>query len=617
MAGAWALVGVLHLLDVDWVSAVAVLGALASLLRYGRTVLDRIVAAIVLLIGAGCAVGLLWSVWPWGLAPVPIAGAALTVLALTAVTSGRRPVLPVLRWSDLLSLSGALLLTWMMATPYIRADDFAARLGLVMAGEDNARHLALFDAIRHVGGYPFVDPSAYRNTLYSRLVYYPSGWHLTAGMLDGFLRSSATDYGTGASALDHYVVFLLATFGFLVLVVLWAALRIPARQLHLGTQIVVAVVVTTACLVSELPRLPISGYAPEMLGLALMVALIVLLARPASSTKEQLLLVPALIIGIGFSYYFLLPVAAVGTLAWVVRDRRRLSRQLGAAALAALAIIVFAPIVGALGTTFANQDLFFGAAVQRDYRLILALGCMVAAGLSSHAGMRSRVWRRYRDLLLAAALLPASILVASWLESHAPAYYYGKGLHLVLVTLLVGIGVSAVLLSPPARAVTTRRGWSGSIATALPTLLVAGALVLVIPRLSHDPRLPRGQSTWAEAWLAGDINRSSAGQAVAALYELGGDGDTTIVVLDPSILAGYQHTLFLSALRRTGGGSTADAVYDLPWRLRDRIRATLERVSGPIRFVLTRPRLERTVRSIVEENSEWPDRVAIVPLAIP
>jgi hypothetical protein len=107
LAASWAMATAFHLLRVDWLSALVVLAALASLLRR-RGVLDRILVALALLMGAGGAAGLLWSVWPWGLAPVAISGTALTALVVVAAATGRRPSLPAFRSSDLLPPLGAL-----------------------------------------------------------------------------------------------------------------------------------------------------------------------------------------------------------------------------------------------------------------------------------------------------------------------------------------------------------------------------------------------------------------------------------------------------------------------------------------------------------------------------
>ncbi|TWH69244.1 hypothetical protein [Micromonospora olivasterospora] len=94
LAAAWLGPLLAYALGVAAVLPVVVLGLTAALLRGGRTLLDRLVLAGALLLGATCAAGLLFSAWPWGLHPVPVSGTALTVLLGVAAATGRRPRLP-------------------------------------------------------------------------------------------------------------------------------------------------------------------------------------------------------------------------------------------------------------------------------------------------------------------------------------------------------------------------------------------------------------------------------------------------------------------------------------------------------------------------------------------
>src|SRR2546423_15403078 len=91
---AWAVPGTAQLLGIDWLLPPLVLVATASLLRVGRTLLDRLMLALCLLLGGTCAAGLPLSVWPWRLQPVPVAILALTVLAGPAAGTGPRAPVP-------------------------------------------------------------------------------------------------------------------------------------------------------------------------------------------------------------------------------------------------------------------------------------------------------------------------------------------------------------------------------------------------------------------------------------------------------------------------------------------------------------------------------------------
>src|SRR5262249_59721947 len=109
------------LVGLDVVMLIVLLVGTASLLRAGRTLLDRLVLATGVLAGVLIAAGLLFSVWPWGLAPVPVAGSALTVLVLAGVVLRRRPSLPPrVTGSDVVLLGGGLLAGLVAAAPTLR-----------------------------------------------------------------------------------------------------------------------------------------------------------------------------------------------------------------------------------------------------------------------------------------------------------------------------------------------------------------------------------------------------------------------------------------------------------------------------------------------------------------
>lgn len=173
LVAAWVVPMVLYLVHADLVLPLLVLLGTAAVLRGGRTLLDRLVLAVGVLFGATCAVGLVSSVWPWGLHPVPISGSAFSVLLLIVALSGRRPRLPRPGWVDALSVCAAGLLIAYVSVPYLRQSDFDERLGILMSGEYNARHEAAFDVIGRIGGYLFLRQEQASDQIFSGMVYYP------------------------------------------------------------------------------------------------------------------------------------------------------------------------------------------------------------------------------------------------------------------------------------------------------------------------------------------------------------------------------------------------------------------------------------------------------------
>ncbi|RLP87504.1 hypothetical protein EAD89_19080 [Micromonospora sp. BL4] len=343
LVAAWVVPVLAYALGLAGLLPPLVLLLTAGLLRVGRTLLDRLVLAVALLAGAVCAAALLFSFWPWGLHPVPVAGSALTALLGLGLLTGRRPRLPRPVPADLAPVAAAVLSGLALAWPYLRADGLTGRLAYAIIGEDNSRHLAAVEGIRAVGGYLFADPDAAARIAPEAMVYYPQGFHVTAALLDTFLRSS-TAAGGPASTLDHYLGWAISAYALLVLAVVWAAGRIAGRLLDPVRAFVLAGVVTALALGSELTRFVVYGYPGESLGLALTAILIALVCRPVARTGTQLCLLGALCVGVGFAYLMFLPVVGVLVLAWLVRHRRAVRRRPWLLATVAVVTAVLTPL---------------------------------------------------------------------------------------------------------------------------------------------------------------------------------------------------------------------------------------------------------------------------------
>ncbi|MFC8849870.1 MULTISPECIES: hypothetical protein [unclassified Micromonospora] len=593
------------------------LGLTAGLLPGGRTLLDRLVLAGALLAGATCAAGLIFSAWPWGLHPVPVAGTALTVLLGIAAATGRRPRLPRPAAVDLLPVGAALLAAAAMAWPYLRAGDLAGRLAYAMTGEDNSRHLATVEGIRAVGGYLFTDPQAAARIAPEGMVWYPQGFHLTAALLDTFLRSSTSPAGP-ASALGHYLGWSVGAWGLLVLAVAWAANRLAGRQLDLPRALALTGAVTAACLGSELARFVVYGYPGESLGLAATVLLVALTCRPVTRTGTQVAVVGALCVTVGFAYLMFLPVVAALVAAWLVRDRRRLRRRPVVLAVVALVAAVLTPLPAVAGLLRTDQadNVATGGGVFPRYDAFLALVGLVVAGLV--VGRRLPVWRRYAGALTAAGLFAAGFLLYFRALGTDPRYYYGKTLHLLLAVLLVGVGALALLLPPPWRpAPGPRSGGHGRRVGA--RWAVAVAVVLACAGAAGLPRgtgvfaqpFPDGSSTWAAAWWSGSLSRPRpAALTVRVLARPPAAPGTVTVVVSDRRREGYLVTLFASTLQGAAG-SAGPAVYRLPLAEPARSAAVVAAVPGRIRFLAVDAAAARVVEDLLAARPELRARVTL------
>jgi hypothetical protein len=605
VASLWVITVLAYVLHAAAVLPVAILVATAGLLRGGRTLLDRLMLATALLLGATCAAGLVFAVWPWGLHPVPVAGLAFTALILLSRLTGRRLVLPRPGLADLLSAGAALAMAGLVTVP-LRRGGAADRLGLLLTGEDMARHTAIFDGIRHLGGYLFVDWHAGLAYAHPGMIAYPQGSHLTAALLDGFLRSSADRYGTGLDALNHYLVFVVAGYAFFTLAMVWAAQWLAGASLTPGRRVVLVAAVTLACAVTELMSLVVMGYPSEVMGLAETVLLVALLARPIARTGQQLVLLAALVVAIGFSYYLFLPVAGLAALIWLVRNRSRVRRHRVVLALAVAAGAVAAvPIV--LGLTVGQQAtaLLANGHLHPGRDLLVALGLVVLAGLIGRRARRSRIWRSYAWCLGAAVVLAAGLLVGQPLAGVTNGYYASKSLHLLLAVLVLGVGSLALRLPRPAP------GRSPALRDAVPGALVAAALAVVSLAPWHDaPIHTVKDTTWARVWFFGEWRNNAVAGPVIREYRAraGAPPVPTFLVTDDGFST-YTGTLFLATLERTTT-AVAPALYQgLSFNSPDLLDRMVVKVAGPVRIVAGTDAALARARQVQQRHPELPIEV--------
>jgi hypothetical protein len=438
-------------LRIDWVLPVLLLVATASLLRAGRTVLDRLVLATGLLLGATCGLGLLLSVWPWHLHPVPVTGVAGTGLALVALALRRRPSFPrSVRLPDLMVVAATLIASVVPLSP-LRHGTFAARLGMLVSGEDFARHYLVFDGIRKSGGYlflhrhlvPFV-PDGF--------ISYPQGSHLTLALLENFLTSSpvASD---PLGSLDHLVYFSFFSDVFLYLCVLWAIRWVAGPWLAGWTSAPVLAVAAGYLAFSDPINLVVNGYISEMPGLALLVLLMALAARPVRGMREQLVLMCALTVGVAYVYYMWLPVLGLVWLGWLIRNRRRVRPvwRTAAVAVPVAAVLSLVPPLSNLGQTGGSVLLESGGASHVNRTAVFAFAALALAPLGMRLVRRVPVWRFALVEVGAAVLFAAAIGLYQYVNIGYTTYYFEKTLHELAVISLVWLGAPAVVLMAEVR----------------------------------------------------------------------------------------------------------------------------------------------------------------------
>jgi hypothetical protein len=432
LVGAWLLPALTHVAKVDFLLLPLVLVATASLLRSSRGLLDRLVLALGLLIGLACAAGLVFSVWPWHLHPVPIAGSALTVLVLFALVTGRRPLLGAGRdWrADLGIAAGGLAGLAVIVKPFLGAG-LGKRLDLVLLGEDLSRLYNSYDAIRAIGGYPFFHAPIGGVSLSERMVVYPSGSTFVPALLDSFVRSSSAQ-GTPASEFTHFVAYFILSYGLMSVCVVWAADWVARPFLHGWRRVAVVALASAACAFSTLVSLFMSGFLSSLVALALLAVLFAVLIRPPRVTREYIVIVAALTVGISFSHYLYLPLAVGAVLVTAVTVRRRLFRIPVTAGLTALvggAITVVPVLVTFAGNSSeaADQLVLRGTAIGMDYNL--TLGGVFLVLTAAVLRWRSPAVRRAAAVVAGTALFTLAVGVYSLRRTGELGHYFDKSTH--------------------------------------------------------------------------------------------------------------------------------------------------------------------------------------------
>jgi hypothetical protein len=558
VGGAWLLTTLAYLLGVAVVVPVLIFVATASLARGGRSLLDRFMIALAVLLGASSLALVLFSVWPWKLHPVAVGGTALSALAAYAVFTGRRPSLPRPGFGDLLSAGAAVVTTAIVAFPLLRTD-FVQRLGIVVAGEDLARHLTVFDAARHVGGYLFLHWDAALELTYEGMIAYPQASHVLSALLDNFVRSSATEFGSGPDALNHYLGFICVTYGLLTLALTWAAQWLTGPLLTNARRVGLVGVVSVFCLTSEIFALIPRQYTSEVAGLIPVVLLVALLCRPP--TPRTTVIATLLVVAIAFTYYLFLPAAALMLGLWAFQ--RRVWRTHRTQAIVAAGGLLVAAVPPLLGLTLGNQSgALLAQAGQPPVNEFLQVGLVVVAGLWHRRSLRSPRWRRFLGAVLVATGVAFALYAVAFLIAGSPSfggYYYGnKALHLLLVVFAMGVGCVLNHLHSPVREYrpahqsphSARTGRLLRLGRLVPGVLVTVAVAAATSLLINDQagRVP------ARAWFGGDFYGDQAiGQAVVHELNRPTPEDAVTVVVAEKEMYAYKVQLFLSALDRTSG----------------------------------------------------------------
>ncbi len=635
---AWLVPVLAHLAHADAVVPVLVWLVTASLLRGRTTLVDRLVIAFAVLIGAVCVAGLLFSVWPPHLAPVAVGGASLTVLALVSAVTGRRPRLPspVLAWRDLpVVLVGAV--AALVAWAPVAGRDATGRLAVMFTGEDLSRHFMIFDWMRRTGGYLFTSGTV-GDRLDADFRVYPQGSHLVAAVLEQFRHPSGSlDVYT---SFHDYVDYTLGAYVFFAVVIAWSLSWVwAARQSAAWAVVSYTVLATAVCFGSFLTMIT-RGYPSQLTGLGLLVALIALAARPIreGAGTEQLVLLGILFVGLSFVYYFYLPLALLAIVAWALPWRGRVGPTV-AIAVPVVILAAVMPLVN-IGTGTLSILTYGGPAVGPPARwlgILTILAALVTVG-TGHP-LRWPLWtdpvrRTLMIVMVGTIAFITGLVVLRYAMGTGVVYYVKKGLYALLIVdliLLGGLGATARELAGD-RMDRTWPAWLRRVAApvaaiAVAVLILAGARVL-------DPAPARGLgiflpvpatgTNYGRAYAAGRLAvPEQADAAVRAARAAGGTPDGRLVLFWDSYGRGWDFyaAQWANVLNRRLDAATMAAMVQIPRERRsgDELEKLLDSVdaeAGPATPVLLVTREDATGARVAAYRAAHP-RADIRVLRLP
>ncbi|WTW94769.1 hypothetical protein OG216_15860 [Streptomycetaceae bacterium NBC_01309] len=638
LALAWLLPLATHAVKADALLLLVMLLVTSSLLRAGGTLLDRLMIGAGLLAGIMLSSGLLFSVWPWGLEPVPVAGFILSVLVIAGAATKRTPSLPLrLRGSDLMVV-GAAAAAWLVVAWPALGRGFRWNLAYFSMNStgDRIRHYTMFDAIHSIGGFTFMNPDEAKPFLDAGFAEnYPNGAAYLYSFLDIFLRSDV-DSGTNTGAFQRYFWYATTGYAILVLVVVWGARWIagPAvagwrRGLTLG---VVGGFMCSGIMI----WLIWSGFDSELIGLVFLVMGTAVLVRYPNRPREQVLLFTMAMAGVAFSYPLFLPVMGVGAVGALWLFRARLLNKwtfIVAAAVSPLALIpALAPYL--FGTLNPSEHLLVpGFAELTSRRMLAAVAVVLIIGYVFGKARRSISNRAMAWQLFTVGSAMVVVTVYQHMKTGANSYYSEKYVHAGVLFACLAVGPATLLLNVPRVKLTLGRWQQRAVAgvtvvaAALAGVLATGAVawnkpVMVAGRPAYD-------TTWGAVWMAGKPQtQTPIARELRIMHNAGliGDGKPTLVIVGwpwGNVIANLElgainHHLGLTMkigeeLPKVGGEKEVFTYWAAAQRWVDNLETYIRQTDRELRIVTFEPHVATRLQKAVDETPG--SKVEIVWLA--
>jgi hypothetical protein len=445
----WLLVGV----GLSWLLLPVVLLATAASVQTGGVLLDRLMAALLLLCGEVLLLGLLMSVWPWGLS-VPLSCSVLLLVAgLWWWCAGRLPRLPLrFRLSDLAVLGTGAFVLWRLALPVAGLSP-AAQLDFNGEAPDAYVHFAIFDAVQRIPGFLFLHAEHARQYVMTPTeTSYPQGSHFLLAWVDLVLHGGRVepDVLISYTWLFHAMLVVVAL---LCAATVWAARWIGGPRLRGWRAGAVCGLVGGLLVASPLVGLIVQGFYSEAVGLLFLVLASALATRAAMPMPERTAVLITGAVATAYCYNLFVVVLGLALVAHVILQRHRIRAAIWWWAptvllgLAAAAFPTFISVTTSLNVGAQSMQQGGDAATESPVFLgtlcLLLLAALIRPALRGFAVARSAVL-----VVASAAVLLGAYGAYQYLTLHKLAYYFQKSATGTAFVLLAMLGAVGWLLRP-------------------------------------------------------------------------------------------------------------------------------------------------------------------------
>ncbi|MEU7091109.1 hypothetical protein [Kitasatospora aureofaciens] len=544
--------------------------ATASVIRVGGVLLDRLFVAALILFGGVLTLGLVFSLWPWGLSPVATTGTMFSVLTVAAWAARRAPRLPLrFRWSDLLVVGtfGGL---WHYLYHPVAGATAAERVAFFATSEDRLSHFSFFSAIEGVGGFNFFHQDAARAYLMPPSeVTYPQGSHFLLAWTDTLVHSAANP-GDMLQTMNRYFLYLLVAYALFCTALVWAARWIGGPRLRGWRAAAVCATVGSIMFASNYMDLLVHGFDSTFIGLLLIALSLAVLVRPAMGRTEFVLAASAGLITVTFTYNIYGAFVGVALLGALVAHRRKFAGYwwwtLGAL-LCALGVAALPSVLSVMGNLdVASASNMNGPSVGADRSVLIGGGLLGLLAAAMPRSRRTATGQAHLAVLLGTGAVLSAFAAYQLHSIGRYSYYFHKMTAVGVVVALISVGAVGVMLQTPyrgtSRALPRRLG-----ELALSGLAVAAALSMFANVQWGFLATKDNPSAWSGnplvAWGRGEFESDMGPKGVEALAPLRGTGGPVIALVSNDDYKNLKATWLASLLNRRGGDMKA--LYEMHW----------------------------------------------------